>query len=399
MKLDIKAPFIVFSIFIALGSWFAYANRGFLYSKIPSITIFGRPIYVKSLNVLNLPSGDYKTPCVEKPFKYNNNLGEIQKNIGYQNNKFGLYIYAEEDYVIYASDLVNSNGGDWGYVLIPINVKDYESQKWNKIFALLEKYHLIPIMQLWDLTKKEEKEQIYQSAYFLNSLKWPIRQRFVSVYNEPNDDKFWRDRADPVTYAEILRDTIRVFKSVNPNFFMLNGAFNASARGGDGYMDEEAFLIEMDKTVQDIFKMLDGWASHPYPQPNFTGSPQGWGRDSVRAYEWELGILEKNFGVKNLPIFITEAGWPHQEGEDVDKRYLDQETVANYYKTAFENVWLPDDRIVAVTPFTIKYPPPDDHFSWLDADEKPYLQYKVIQSLPKTAGLPPFVIERGEACD
>ena len=37
-----------------------------------------------------------------------------------RNNKFGLYIYAENrDFMELAQQLVNSNGGDWGYVLIP----------------------------------------------------------------------------------------------------------------------------------------------------------------------------------------------------------------------------------------------------------------------------------------
>ena len=41
-----------------------------------------------------------------------------------ENNKFGLYIYAEEkDFFEIAQNLVNSKGGEWGYVLIPYNVR------------------------------------------------------------------------------------------------------------------------------------------------------------------------------------------------------------------------------------------------------------------------------------
>ena len=142
----------------------------------PSIS--GKPSVVKNLDIQNLPSGIFKKPCFDKPMTYNGNLGNPQQNIGYQNNKFGLYIYAEVDYVEYAGDMVNSNGGDWGYVLLPINVKDYEASKWTKIFELLNQKHLIPIIQLWDLTKKEQEEQIAQSAYFLNSLPWPTKNRY-----------------------------------------------------------------------------------------------------------------------------------------------------------------------------------------------------------------------------
>ncbi|MFH1648918.1 MAG: hypothetical protein ABIA11_04330, partial [Patescibacteria group bacterium] len=40
------------------------------------------------------------------------------------NNKFGIYLYAEvKQFFEIAQKLVNSNGGEWGYVLIPYNVK------------------------------------------------------------------------------------------------------------------------------------------------------------------------------------------------------------------------------------------------------------------------------------
>ena len=37
---------------------------------------------------------------------------DIQKIIGYQNNKFGLYVYSTENFIKKADELVNSNGGD-----------------------------------------------------------------------------------------------------------------------------------------------------------------------------------------------------------------------------------------------------------------------------------------------
>jgi hypothetical protein len=88
---------------------------------------------------------------------------DIQDIIGYQNNKVGLYIYAEVDeFHEKADEMVNSNGGDWGYVLVPYNVKDYDIERWGKLFAKLNDKHLIPIIQLWDLdlddAQKKEKQ-------------------------------------------------------------------------------------------------------------------------------------------------------------------------------------------------------------------------------------------------
>jgi len=84
---------------------------------------------------------DFQT--IESPEKGDN----IQKIIGYQNNKVGIYLYAEvEEFTTLADELVNKNGGDWGYVLIPYNVKDTDENRWNKVFSRLREKHLIPII-------------------------------------------------------------------------------------------------------------------------------------------------------------------------------------------------------------------------------------------------------------
>lgn len=322
---------------------------------------------------------------------------DIQDIIGYQNNKVGIYIYAEiEDFPKMASELVNSNGGDWGYVLIPYNVKDYNSDRWNKLFGNLKKYHLIPIIQLWDIDLNDEKqtdEQIKKSVEFLNTLDWPIKNRYISAYNEPNDKKFWKGNIDPEGYAKILNKTINRFKETNSNFFIMNGAFNASARTSWDYLDEQEYLNRMERSVPGILSKLDGWASHPYPQPNFTGSPKDKGRDSIRAYEWELLILKKHgVDVDKLPIFITETGWPHKEGDQDNPKYLNKYQVADNIKEAYEKVWLKDDRIVAVTPFTIKYEPPHDNWSWITQNNNPYPQFDSVKSIEKEKGIPPEIV-------
>lgn len=306
------------------------------------------------------------------------------------NNKFGIYIYAEEErFFKLAEKLVNSNGGDWGYVLIPYNVKDRDYNKWKRVFEDLNSQHLIPIIQLWDVDTTKYKGDTKESASFLNSFLWPIKERYISVYNEPNDNKFWKGAADAKNYAKILDYTISIFKQENASFFMLNGALNASAPNGNGYINPLTFMYQMDQEVPGIFEKLDGWASHPYPQPNFSGSPYDTGLWSIKAYEDELGYLKTALGVKkDLPVFITETGWPHAEGNPYNGSYLNAQTVAQNYKTAFEEVWLKDNKVRAVTPFTILYNPPYDHFSWVNSNGVPYEQYEVVKKIKKIKGEP-----------
>lgn len=310
-----------------------------------------------------------------------------------ENNKFGLYIYAEEkDFFEIAQKLVNSNGGEWGYVLIPYNVKDYDEGKWGRVFDQLIKKKMIPVIQLWNFDVSDYQKDTRKAADFLNKFVWPIKYRYISVYNEPNDDKFWSDRADATEYAKVLDYTIKVFKEINSDYYMLNGALNTSSSNDDQNIDAFNFMKKMNESVSGIFEKLDGWASHPYPQPNFSGSPYNTGRWSIRAYEDELKFLKEELGVKkDLPVFITETGWAHAEGENYNSSYPSIEKVAEFYKIAFEEIWLKDDRVRAVMPFTIRYDPPFDHFSWINKDKVPYLHYEEIKKIEKVKGKPPVL--------
>lgn len=144
-----------------------------------------------------------------------------------------------------------------------------------------------------------------------------------------------------------------------------------------------------------LFDYIDGWVSHSYPNPAFSGSPWDVGRGSVRTYQWELELL-KSLGVnKELPVFITETGWRR----DIRYSILDisNDKIAQNLKIAFEQVWLPDERVMAVTPFVLDYQmEPFLGFSWKkhQSDEF-YPQYYAVQSLPKVKG-EPEKIEKGE---
>src|SRR5437899_511269 len=46
------------------------------------------------------------------------------------NNKFGIHILFQHE-LTQAAKLVNTNGGDWGYVIIPIQAGDRDIVKWQ----------------------------------------------------------------------------------------------------------------------------------------------------------------------------------------------------------------------------------------------------------------------------
>lgn len=316
------------------------------------------------------------------------------------NNKFGVHIISPiVSEIIQAAGLVNSNNGDWGYVAFVIGSNDRDIGKWQTFFNHLRKAHLIPIVRLStkgekDYWKKPADDDGKKWAEFLNQLNWPIKNRYVVIYNEPNHASEWGQITDPASYAHVLSETIKALKAKSDDFFVLNAGFDAaSPHKPPNFYDEELFLADMQKAEPDIFELLDGWTSHSYPNPGFRGTPFDSGRGSIRTFQWEQNILSSLGVRKKLPVFITETGWQHAEGEFYNTSLPTSQELGEFFKIAFSDAWN-EQNIVAVTPFLLNYPqPPFDHFSFTKnvlgkSTQEFYPHYYALMDIEKTRGRP-----------
>jgi hypothetical protein len=304
------------------------------------------------------------------------------------NNKFGIHITSEND-LNDAVSLVNSGGGDWGYVTIVITEAERDQGRFQSVFDQMRRDHLIPIVRLatkadgniWEAPKEEE---INNWVAFLNSLNWVVQNRYVVIGNEPNHASEWGGSLDPAAYAVYLKEFSGKLKAASSDFFILPAGLDASAKNIAGTMEEGKYLKLMDSAVPDIFDSIDGWTSHCYPNPDFSGAPTATGKGTVATYDWELSYL-KTLGLeKNLPVFITETGWSNEN--------LSEDEIGRRLTYAYENVW-DDARVVAVTPFILNYTQaPFNIFSWKKPDGSFYSFYATIQKISKIKGEPQQVI-------
>lgn len=310
------------------------------------------------------------------------------------NNRFGIHILFPSELET-AARLVNSNGGDWGYVTIPIQSTDRNLEKWQKFMDECRRLHIIPIIRIATFPEGNfwTRPTIFDHidfANFLNSISWPTKNRYIIVYNEPNSNLEWGGQVDPEHYAEELLHTIDGFKRVSSDFFIISAGLDSHAPNrGDLYKNSYRFLQEMNQAVPGIFQKIDGWASHSYPNNNFSANPQLERSGGVTAYRDEVRFLKQNFGMENIAIFITETGW--EQGR------LSEEAVGSFYQYAFGNIWQ-ESTIVAITPFLLngagsKF----SGFSLLKADGSPTGIFETIRTLPKTRGDPSLVLQKKES--
>ncbi len=306
----------------------------------------------------------------------------------------------EENELRQVAELVNSSGGDWGYVTVVMQEDDLDRQKWQDVFDRMRELHLIPIVRL--ATRPEEggfwrrpnETDIDSWVDFLDSLNWVVKNRYVVLFNEPNQGAEWGGAVDPKNYAGIVKQFAGKLKEQNSDFFVMIAGFDSAAPSQTPvYEDQTEFFRQMhlalDGGLPELFKNIDGWASHSYPNHGYVGSPTASGRNTVLNYQWELSLL-RSFGVKkDLPVFITETGWPHFEGLSGQTGFYSADQVAKNFITYFSRI-LPDERVVAITPFIFNYQgEPFDHFSWRKPNNGEfYPQHETVLGISKTAGKP-----------
>lgn len=300
------------------------------------------------------------------------------------NNRFGIHIADTKD-LKDAANLVNSSGGDWGYVTLVIAQNDRDHGRWQKAFDQMRRLHLIPLIRIATTAQGStwqapEEVEINNWVTFLNSLNWVVKNRYVIIGNEPNHANEWGGKVDPQAYSSYLKEFSKKLKKTSDDFFVLPAGFDASAPNSANSMDESLFIKQMLISNPDLFNYLDGWTSHSYPNPDFSGKETDRGKGTIDTFDWELAYL-RSLGVdKTLPVFITETGWKHEIGEEGG--------ISNKLKFAYEHVWN-DERVVAVTPFILNYTnPPFDEFSWKKDENSFYGFYFDMQKLQKVKGKP-----------
>ncbi len=321
------------------------------------------------------------------------NVEAIYNPLSVPNNKYGIHITDLND-IASASELVNSTNGDWGYVTLVVQDTDMNKGKWQELFNIMRRKHLIPLIRIathaeGDAWMIPEEHNISKWVDFLNSLNWPVENRYVILFNEPNHANEWGNTINPQSYGDILIKFSKALKNASPDFFILPAGLDASASNTGGTMDETVYLSKLFEAHPDITSYIDGWTSHAYPNPAFSGSPLDSGKGTLSTFLWEQSFL-KSLGVaKELPVFITETGWEHRYGKYVDARLLTPETIASYITLASNGVWN-NPNIVAITPFLLNYQDnPFDHFSWRKLDSQDYYpHYYSYLALQKTQGQP-----------
>ena len=323
--------------------------------------------------------------CLSLWFLFPPKIASVYDPLSVSNNRFGIHILDPIE-VEQAAKLVNSNGGKWGYVTVPIRADDRDREKWWKFFNKCRELEVIPILRLatyargdtWILPTEAE---MLDFANFLHEMPWPVKNRYLIVFNEINHSNEWGGFVDPDAYAEILNYTIDIFKQRSSDYFILPAGMDMAAPTNYQSIDGITYYLKVFKTKPELLDKIDGWNAHAYPNPGFKGKPSDKHSKSIVSYRYELDLL-KRLGRKEIPVFITETGW--------DQEVYSEQIIGDYWNYSWNYIWN-DKQIVAITPFLLKATDgPFTKFSFMKADDDPGAPYQAMEKISKKAGNPPL---------
>lgn len=295
------------------------------------------------------------------------------------NNKAGVHILHTAE-LSDAANLVNSNGGDWGYVIIPIQPTDRDKDKWQAFMKESADKHLIPIIRITTIPlggtwATGHDTDLVDFANFLGELAWPVENRYIVLFNEVNRSTEWGGKVDPEKYASIVKNAYAIFKERSPDFFMLGPSLDAALPNSSTSLSAQNYLSRMQTYDPLVFTYFDGWSSHSYPNPGFIAPAKKTGLQSILGYKSEISYLK----LASKPVFITETGW--------DQSKIKDSQIAQYWSTAWD-LWQKDTDVVAVTPFVLRGGEQFKIFSLYKENGEYSSSGQSIYNLPKGAGVP-----------
>lgn len=260
------------------------------------------------------------------------------------NNKMGVHILHPSE-VETAAKLVNSSGGDWGYVTVPIQPVDRDLFKWQEFMKKCSKLHLIPIIRIttiptggtWDSAQATD---LVDFANFLNELEWPTENRYIILFNEVNQSREWGGIVDPRKYTDIVKNARTIFKERSEHFFLLGPSLDDALPDSATSMSAKRYLTTMYAHDNFVWSYFDGFSTHSYSNPGFAQPPRKNTFPGITSYNY----LFTQYKLAAKPVFITETGW--------DQTKVSEPKLREYWNTAW-GIWGSDQRVVAITPFVL----------------------------------------------
>ena len=302
------------------------------------------------------------------------------------NNIVGLNLARrhQPNFIAAAADIVNANGGAWGYADHPADPRGSRlGLRRTTLQQLLDRCfeaRLQPIVRvatrfdeetgIWDRPTEDEPGRW---RWLFEQVRWPNRLVWVIPANEPNLGREWGGQVDVASYAHYLELFMNMFAGAESDRFQV---VNAPLNLSNPHQPPE---------MQDAFEFL---AEHMALDAERLRAAAGLGHQLVPG-----GRLRR--GPPLHPPRLRGRAGGHRARDAGDRHRVRLPTattrpMARFFVQAYKD-WQADRRVIAATPL-IWDPDFDDHWMFtLDRHGKVETDsptYRALRELPRVAGSP-----------
>ncbi len=149
--------------------------------------------------------------------------------------------------------------------------------------------------------------------------------RTWQVWNEPDQDRFWKPEPSPGEYARLLELTNDAVKGVDPGATVITGGVSAGGQGSSRSIPENDFLAALYQ--HGAAADFDGLDLHPYrPKP----------KQVLRAVK-DARAVTRAYGDAATPLWITEVGWS-TKGPKSEELVTSPKKQAKYLRTTMRKL-------------------------------------------------------------
>ncbi len=320
-------------------------------------------------------------------------------------NKIGIHTMVQDagdidQHLDWAKTLAGS-GGYVKQLFYPVTTSTQgPQQRWIDFVNKAYQRDLIPIIRLegdccWIKPDSSNSYQNIAQAFkkvvqgLPKSDKYPL---YIEVWNEPNLNGEWSGSSNPTEYANFHVAVYNAIKTIGDSRIkVLNGALAPGSSNGKKSYEWLEDALNANSGLKDSF---DVWASHPYagnhPPEYSNGKTPSNTNDNyhIKGYEWELAKLQSH-GRSNVNVIATEAGYQYGNRDDTNYVAIDENSRADFTVRAFRDYWIPDSKVIAVTPFEMLDPNNQvqwQSWNWLNNDGTSKRVYTDVKNFRTACG-------------
>jgi len=243
--------------------------------------------------------------------------------------------------------------GDWGHVRVGSGVHNLDMDEAVRALAICRAKRLTPVFTGLYVPEEYRIPGGADHAPYVREDGYPLAAErygawaaamaelnasppYYEVGNEINGK--W----EPAAYGRFIIDVSRAMKAELPGIKIVSAGL--AGWGGD-------FLDEMLTAVPEAAAHIDCWGLHPY----CANHPPAYDKDvyAIKGHRRTAEVLAEH-GITDPRFVMTESGYELGNRSDAAYPRITDELRADYLVQAYRDVWVPDERVTALTLFMLQ---------------------------------------------